>query len=126
MMLSSALGLHGAMAPLQRIAATLMGPDAVPPGHVPGIEMAMGSLILVALSLVAGFSIGHLVRGCSAGAAALRGALAGLLFFVLVFFLVAPEAFPWFVDVRNAGTAVDLMLFGAVAGWLAITLQRHR
>jgi type IV secretory pathway VirB2 component (pilin) len=124
MLFSSLLGSNGVFAPLQRIAAMLLGPDAAPPGHALGIEVTMGLLIHAPLSLVAGLVISHWVRGKSINSAALLGSAAGLFFFVIAFFVVAPSAFPWFLDVRNPATAFDHLIFGAIAGSMAASLQR--
>lgn len=126
MAFSTLLGLDGALASLQRIAAILLGSDALPPGHVLGIELAMGLLIHLPLSAALGLLIGHWVRGCSAIAGAFLGAVAGAVFFVGVFFVLAPSAFPWFLDVRNPATAFDHVMFGGIAGSLSAMLQRSR
>jgi hypothetical protein len=120
---STLLGLGGALASLQRIAAILLGPDALGPHPAP-TDLAMGLLIHVPLSLVAGYFIGHMARGRSAPVSAAIGAGIGLAFYSLAFYVIAPSAFPWFVDVRNAATAVDHAMFGAITGYLAIALQR--
>jgi hypothetical protein len=41
----------------------------------------------------------------------------------LAFYVIAPSAFPWFVDMQKAATAADHVLFGAITGYLAIALQ---
>ena len=81
MVFSTILRLDGPLAPLQRIAAILLGPDALPPGHVPVVELTMGMLIHLPLSLVFGFVIADRVRGFGANSGALLGAIAGLLLF---------------------------------------------
>jgi hypothetical protein len=124
MSLSTVLGLGGPAASLQRIGAILLGPDAAPPGQTAFVETAMGLLIHLPLSLVLGFLIGALVQGRSAPVAAARGAAVGVGFFVVAFYLVAPSVFPWFLEVRNVGTALDHAMFGALTGWLAIKLQQ--
>jgi hypothetical protein len=124
MAFASRSGTHDAIAPLQRIAAILMGPGAAPPGDTPGVEAAMGLLIHFPFALVCGFVIARLVRGCDVAAAALRGGIAGLLLFVLAFYVIAPAAFPWFIAVRNAATAFDHVMFGVIVGALASLLRR--
>src|SRR5262245_35156740 len=120
MMFSSLLGLNGASASLQRIGGLLLGPDSVSPGRASTIEMAMGALIHLPLSMIYGALIGRLVRNRSPEASACLGAGIGLLLFVLNFFLIAPSAFPWFLEVRNVPTAFDHAVFGAIAGWLSV------
>jgi hypothetical protein len=124
MLFSWSLGLDGPLASLQRIAAVLLGPDAAPPSHVASIELGMGVLIHLFVSLVYGFIVGRSVRACSVYTAPVVGAGVGLALFVVGFFGVAPSAFPWFLDVRNLPTAFDHAMFGAVAAWLTIVLQR--
>ncbi len=125
MAFASRSGVHDTTAPLQRIAAILMGSNAAPPGDAPGIEAAMGLLIHFPFALLCGFVIARMVRGCDVAAAALRGAIAGLLLFALAFYVIAPSAFPWFVAVRNVATAFDHLMFGVVVGALASLLQRR-
>jgi hypothetical protein len=120
---STVLGLGGALASLQRIAAILLGPDALAPDPGP-TDLAMGLLIHLPLSLLAGYFIGHMVRSRYALTAAAIGAVIGLVFYGLAFYVIAPSAFPWFVDVRNAATGANHMMFGAITGYLAIALQR--
>jgi hypothetical protein len=123
MSLSTALGFGGPAGSLQRIGAMLLGPDALPPGQTLFVEAAMGLMIHLPLSLVLGLLIGSLVRGRPALVAAARGAAVGVAFFVIAFYLVAPSAFPWVLEVRNLGTALDHAMFGALTGWLAVRLR---
>ena len=86
----------------------------------------MGLLIHLPLSAALALLIGHWVRGYGATAGALLGASEGVVFFVAVFFVLAPSAFPWFLDVRNPATAFDHLMFGVIAGSLSATLQRPK
>jgi hypothetical protein len=55
------------------------------------------------------------VRGSGVTQAALIGGAVGAALFVLNFWFIAPEAFPWFADSRTFTTAADHVLFGVVA-----------
>jgi hypothetical protein len=128
MTFSAALGLDGPWAPLQRIGAMLLGPDAAPPGRVEAVAVVIALFIHLPLSALYGRVIGAgsgLLARDTAGAAAL-GALLGLLVFGLDFYVIAPSAFPWFLEVRNAATACDHAIFGALCAVLAHSLRGPR
>jgi hypothetical protein len=110
--------------PLLRIGAILLGPDAAPPGGDATIrEIGMGLLIHFAYAMVAGRIVEFFTRGCAFGMAALRGAAVGGVLFVVDFLLLAPVAFPWFEGSPQLATAIDHMLFGAVAGVACAVLR---
>lgn len=116
--LSFSAALHGsAWEPLQRIAAILMGPDAAPPPVELSPTIAgMALLIHFGLAAVFGRLVEQAVRGRAPAAAAGIGAVAGLALFAFNYYGLAPLAFPWFEDGRTLTTAVDHLLFGAIAG----------
>ena len=116
----------GGWEPLQRISAMLLGDDVVPPPSEISLTIAgIGLLIHLPLSAIYGRVIAAFVRFQSTAVAALRGGALGLLIFAVNFWLVAPIAFPWFVESRNALTAIDHALFGAVAAVCYVRLHSY-
>jgi hypothetical protein len=110
--------------PLQRIAAILLGPDAAPPpGEFTLVMFGMALIIHFGLAMVFGRLVSVLTWRRSTGAGILVGALVGLALYVIDFLLIAPEAFPWFVDAIRAVTVADHALFGAVAAAVALALR---
>lgn len=114
-----------AAAPLQRIAAMLMGPDAAPPPS--GLSFTVFGMALIihfTLAMVFGRLVSVLVWHRRPGTGVLVGAATGLALYALDFGLIAPLAFPWFEDSIRAVTLADHVLFGAVAAGVCIALRR--
>ena len=110
--------------PLQRIAAILLGPDAAPPpADFTLVMFGMALIIHFGLAMVFGRLVSVLAWRRSTGAGILVGALVGLALYVLDFVLLAPLAFPWFLDSIRAVTLADHLLFGAVAAAVALSLR---
>jgi uncharacterized membrane protein YagU involved in acid resistance len=106
-----------AWAPLHRMAAILLGPDAAtPPFDAPMTLVGIALMIHFTLAIVYGRIVDWLVRGSAPQFAALLGAAFGLGIYVLNFWVFAPIAFPWFEESRSIVTAMDHAIFGAVAG----------
>jgi hypothetical protein len=104
-------------APLHRMAAILLGPDAAtPPFDAPMTLVGIALMIHFTLAIVYGRSVDWLVRGSAPQFAAVLGAALGLGIYVLNFWVLAPIAFPWFEESRSIVTAMDHVIFGAVAG----------
>lgn len=101
--------------PLLRMAAVLMGEDAAPPGPLSTTVLVLALLIHLTVSAVYGSLVALLVRNSSVPAAVVRGMLFGAAVFVLHFWVIAPAAFPWFEASRTWPTAINHLLFGAVA-----------
>ncbi|MFZ5542479.1 MAG: hypothetical protein ACOZJZ_02895 [Pseudomonadota bacterium] len=127
MVFSGLLDLGGAEGSLRRVAAILLGPGEAPPADGVSLPVAaMALLIHLPLAFVYGRLIGLVTRRLALLQGALAGAAAGLLLFALNFFVIAPSAFPWFVDVRNMATALDHVLFGALCAALANLMSHGR
>ena len=124
MLFAAVLTPHGSGAPLNRIAALLLGPDVLPPHPTTFVVIGIALLIHACLSLVCGQVIGHLVRHRPVLRAALLGLAIGLGIFALNYFVIAPLMFPWFADGAHVGTALSHMVFGAVAAGVFALLCR--
>jgi hypothetical protein len=105
--------------PLQRISALLLGPEVLPPadGLTPTI-VGMALLIHLPLAALYGRLVGWVIRRVAPMWIAAAGMATGFLLFAFNFWILAPLAFPWFVESRHVATAFDHALFGIVAaGW---------
>ena len=111
--------------PIQRIAAILLGPDAAPPSRMSGPVTGMALLIHLPLAGLYGRLIGWVVRCFEDQWAALVGAACGLLIYAVNFYLIAPSAFPWYEESRNAITALDHAIFGILAAVFYQALTRR-
>ena len=113
-------------APVQRIAAMLLGDDAAPPAEFSFVTLGLALLIHFTLSIVYGRIVdwavdrGSLVQGAS------RGAAVGAALYLIDFWLLAPLLFPWFEQSSRLATPVDHLLFGAVAGVSCVLIRRLR
>lgn len=113
-------------APLQRIAAILLGGDAAPPSEFSFTMVGMALLIHFALAIVYGRVVDWAVGGGSLVQGAWRGAAVGAALYVIDFLLLAPLLFPWFEQSSRLVTATDHLLFGAVAGVCCVLIRRRR
>lgn len=110
--------------PLQRIAAMLLGPDAAPPpAEFTLVMFGMALIIHFGLAMAFGRLVSVLTWRRSTAAGILLGALVGLALYVVDFVLIAPLAFPWFLDSIRAVTIANHALFGAVAAAVALGLR---
>jgi hypothetical protein len=113
-----------AAAPVERIAAMLMGSDAAPPGAGFSFTvLGMAAIIHFALSITFGQLVSSLVWHRRARAALLVGALTGVALYGLNFEIIAPLAFPWFEDSVTWVSLADHALFGMVAAAVCLALR---
>jgi hypothetical protein len=56
----------------------------------------------------------------------LIGAAFGLALYFVNFYVVAPAAFPWFVEARNWVGLAGHLIFGVVLGVAYAALRRHK
>ena len=123
--LAGVLGSGDAWLPLERIAAMLLGEDAL---YSRGFDVnlaGIGLLLHFAVSMVYGRLIDAVVRDSPAGRATLLGAATGVALYAIAFGIVAPVAFPWFEGSPGLITAFDHVLFGAVAGYACARLRKR-
>ncbi|MBC5785432.1 hypothetical protein H8N03_20965 [Ramlibacter sp. USB13] len=114
----------GGAAPLQRIAAMLMGPDtAPPPTGLNFTVFGMAMIVHFSLAMAYGRLIGALVWRRRHGAATLVGAAIGLALFALNFGWIAPLAFPWFSESLVPVTIANHLLFGALTAAVCVALR---
>ncbi len=110
--------------PPRIIAAMALGQRVLPPPDTFALLPVVVAMILHFIaSAVYGVLIGWLVHRFDRGAALAIGLMAGLAIYGINFYLVAPFVFPWFVDARNAVSAVMHAVFGIVAAGAYVALR---
>lgn len=125
--LTAAAPTGSASAPLQRIAAILMGPNAAPPpSEFNFTVLGMAIIIHFALAMVFGRLVSALVWRQAAPRALGVGILTGIALYALNFELIAPWTFPWFEQSLTLVTLADHALFGLVAAAVCIVLRGKR
>jgi F0F1-type ATP synthase assembly protein I len=109
------------------IAAMLLGRDVLPPpadfnASIVFVAMAIHFVLSVALGLALGWVV-HRMNGTSA---LLIGIAFGLAVYFINFYLIAPIAFPWFVQAQNWVSLVSHALFGLALGGSYAALRKHK
>lgn len=114
--------------PPRMMAAMVLGRDILPPPDTFSmVAVTVAMLIHFPLSVVYGLAIGWMVHRLDMAMALLAGIAIGLIAIYLVnFYIVAPAAFPWFVEARNGINVFAHALFGAVAAAAYVGLRRPR
>lgn len=111
--------------PLERIAAMLLGDDAVSDAHFTMNMAGIGLLVHVAVSIVYGRIVDIVVRDAPPLQATLSGAAVGAAMYLVAFHFVAPHVFPWFSGSPQLITLLNHVAFGAVAGFAYYRLRRR-
>lgn len=103
-------------APPRMMAAMVLGPDVLPPPADFSLMAMMAALAIhFPLSIVYGLILGWVVHRLEMLAAVLVGAAFGLIaVYAVNFYVIAPVAFPWFVEAQNWVSALAHAIFGAV------------
>lgn len=102
-------------APLQRIAAILLGPRALSPLGRDMVPITLAALgIHLALALCYTALIAAAIHRMGPTAAVMAGAMAGLLLYTVNYYFVFTALFPWFVSGRTWVTVFAHLVFGFV------------
>lgn len=120
-MLTSAL-MMGAAAffmPLRMIGAIALGPEALDPGYSIQTAGLAGVIVHVILSIVYGVVFAELATMLRGPAAFVMGGAAfGLALWLVNFYVIAPMAFPWFLESSPLVQFVGhTFFFGMVLGY---------
>jgi hypothetical protein len=121
------MGADAFFMPLRMIGAILIGPAALDPGY-PLLSAALaGVAVHVVLAVLYGMIFAVITGGLrSATTDILLGAAYGFALWLFNFYVVAPAAFPWFLDsppvLQLIGHSV---FFGAVLGWYVWNRRQH-
>jgi hypothetical protein len=125
LLVQMSLAARGATAPLQRVAAMILGPGSAPPAaHADLRVVALALLVHFALAVVYARFVCALVWRRRAVSALALGAASGVALYGLNFLVIAPAVFPWFEQATRLATLADHALFGALAATVFLLLRR--
>jgi hypothetical protein len=113
------MGAEAFFMPLRMIGAILVGPVALDPGY-PLLSAALAGVgVHLVLAVLYGMIFAVVTGGLrSAATDILLGALYGTGLWLFNFYVIAPAAFPWFLDSPPALQFIGhSVFFGAVLGW---------
>ena len=111
--------------PPRMIAAIGMGKGVLPPPETfdAGIMM-VAMLIHFGLSVILAFLFAFIARGRPVGMAALIGGVFGLVIYLITFYGMT-AVFPWFAMARGWISIFAHIVYGAVLGWVYISVARR-
>lgn len=102
-------------APLQMMAAILLGPEVLAPAAEFTVGVMLAALFVhFALSIIYTMVLGLIINGRSYGVAIGVGLVFGLALYLLNFFAFT-TIYPWFAEARNAISVIAHLSFGATA-----------
>lgn len=113
------MGMSAFLMPLRMIGAILLGAGALDPGYSIWAAGGAGMTIHMILSMIYGALFAVILGGLrSAAWDVVLGGAYGFALWVINFYVIAPRAFPWFLD---ANPVVQFLghtaFFGIVLGW---------
>lgn len=114
---------HPVSAPLQAIAALILGPEILRESNLSPAVVATALGVHYALSVVFGIILAVLAMstfavGTSRWGAVLTGMIWGFVIWLVNFFLIAPFAFEWFTEENRALQLVlHVLFYGAPLGF---------
>jgi hypothetical protein len=113
------MGPEAVWTPLRMIGAILLGKAALDPGYSLIAAASAGVAVHVALAIIYGGIFATLVGGLRSGAAIVGLATVyGCALWLLNFYVIAPQAFPWFLDADPMIQFVaHTFFFGSVLGF---------
>lgn len=121
MMASAAtMGAGAFFMPLRMIGAILLGPGALEASYSIWAAGAAGLVVHVILAVIYGVIFTMILGGLrSATWDVVLGGLYGFALWIINFYLIAPQAYPWFLDASPVIQFIaHTFFFGAVLGWL--------
>lgn len=113
-------------APPRMMAAMVLGPEILPPPADFSLMAVMTAMVIhFPLSIVYGLILGWAVHRLEMGAALLAGAAFGLsAVYAVNFYLIAPMAFPWFVEAQNWISVLAHVILGMVLAGTYVAMRR--
>ena len=114
------MGIGAFFMPLRMIGAIVLGPAALDPGYSLLTAGSVGVIVHMMLSIVYGMVFGALVASTLRGPAAVvgLGSLFGLVLWLVNFYVIAPMAFPWFLEASPIVQFIaHTFFFGTVLGY---------
>ena len=111
--------------PPRMIAAIGMGSGVLPPPATfdAGIMM-VAMLIHLGLSVILAFLFAFIARGRPIGMATLIGGVFGLVIYLISFYGMT-AVFPWFAMARGWISIFAHIVYGAVLGWVYVSVARR-
>lgn len=105
--------------PLRMIGAIVLGPGALDPTYSLWAAGLAGLIVHVVLAVIYGGIFALIFGGLrSANLDIGVGAAYGLALWLINFYMIAPQAFPWFTEANPVVQVVaHTFFFGAVLGW---------
>jgi len=105
--------------PLRMIGAIALGPEALDPGYSIVTAGVTGVIVHLVLAIIYGVIFGEIaamLRG--QGAFTIAGSIFGLALWLINFYVIAPFAFPWFLDANPLVQFIaHTFFFGSVLGY---------
>jgi hypothetical protein len=129
MLASAVVRDEAAVAPLLRISAILLGPDAaLPTAELDFVNVSMALFIQVPLAIAYGRLIAAIIRRFDLLMlqAVAAGMLTGIGLYVVNYWFIVPAAFPWFDVHGGVLTLAYHALFGMLTGYLYCRLRPAR
>ncbi len=120
MMASAAMmGMDAFFMPLRMIGAILLGRGALDPSYSIWAAATAGMLVHMLLAMVYGIVFAVVLGGLrSAASDIMLGGTYGFALWIVNFYLIAPRAFPWFLDASPVVQFIGhTFFFGVVLGW---------
>jgi len=113
------MGAEAFFMPLRMIGAIVLGPEALDPGYSLLAAGVAGVMVHMMLSIIYGVIFGEIatiLRGPAAFIGA--GGIFGLVLWLVNFYVIAPFAFPWFLDSNPLVQFIGhTFFFGMVLGY---------
>lgn len=111
------------LAPLQMMAAILLGPEVLPAVSEFTIGILFAALFVhFALSIIYAMVLGLIINGRGYGVAVGVGLVFGLALYLLNFFAFT-TIYPWFAEARNAISVLAHLTFGAAAAAIYVRAE---
>lgn len=120
MIVSAAMmGMPAFFMPLRMIGAILLGPQALEPSYSLWAAGLAGVIVHLILAVIYGTIFAVIAGGVRlAGWEVALGGAYGFVLWLLNFYIIAPRAFPWFLQSSPIVQFVGhTFFFGAVLGW---------
>ncbi len=103
--------------PVRMIAAIVLGTGVLPETGFSFSVVLIAFLVHFGLSIMTAWIVAPIIEGADMAKAVLIGAAAGLVIYLVNFYLLT-AAFSWFEGLRGWATLINHLIFGAVLAWV--------
>ncbi|RWP37453.1 hypothetical protein [Mesorhizobium sp.] len=113
------MGAEAFFMPLRMIGAIALGPEALDPGYPLLTASIAGVVVHLILAIAYGIVFGEIAAMLRGRAAFIGlGSIFGLALWLVNFYVIAPIAFPWFLQASPVVQFIaHTFFFGTVLGW---------